>query len=127
MPVGFLISSSTPGIPDLTYSGYSGVRADCAIAKAIELNPTYSKAYYRRGVSYLSILRPTDAVVDFKKALSIEPGNKAARDQLNMTVKLIRRIEFEKVCFVTFNRIESHPLSTLPTADPCYPSSWEPI
>ncbi|KAK4688789.1 serine/threonine-protein phosphatase 5, partial [Tremellales sp. Uapishka_1] len=65
-------------------------------SKAIELNPQYSKAYYRRGTSYLSILRPTDAVTDFKKALSIDPSNRAARDQLNMTVKLIRRIEFEK-------------------------------
>jgi serine/threonine-protein phosphatase 5 len=35
-------------------------------------------------------------VPDFKKALAIEPGNKAARDQLSATVKLIRRIEFEK-------------------------------
>jgi len=66
-------------------------------AKAIELNPTYAKAYYRRGLSYLAILRPTDAVPDFKKALHIEPGNKSIREQLQMTVKLIRRIEFEKV------------------------------
>lgn len=65
--------------------------------KAIELNPEYGKAYYRRGISYLAILRPTDAVPDFKKALAIEPGNRAARDQLQATVKLIRRIEFEKV------------------------------
>ena len=47
--------------------------------------------------SYLAILRPTDAVPDLKKALSFEPNNKAIRDQLQMTVKLIRRIEFEKV------------------------------
>lgn len=65
--------------------------------KAIEINPDYGKAYYRRGISYLAILRPTDAVPDFKKALNIEPGNRAAREQLTATVKLIRRIEFEKV------------------------------
>jgi len=67
------------------------------VGKAIEINPEYGKAYYRRGISYLAILRPTDAVPDFKKALNIEPGNRAAREQLTATVKLIRRIEFEKV------------------------------
>lgn len=34
---------------------------------------------------------------DFKSALKIDPNNKSIRDQLNATVKLIRRIEFEKV------------------------------
>lgn len=69
---------------------------DTPLGKAIEINPNYGKAYYRRGNSYLAILRPTDAVPDFKKALSVEPGNRAARDQLDATVKLIRRIAFEK-------------------------------
>ncbi|KAK8861195.1 hypothetical protein IAR55_002014 [Kwoniella newhampshirensis] len=68
--------------------------------KAVEINPDYAKAYYRRGLAYLSILRPTDAVSDFKKALGLEPANKAIRDQLHMTVKLIRRIEFEKAISV---------------------------
>ncbi|WRT65305.1 uncharacterized protein IL334_002248 [Kwoniella shivajii] len=68
--------------------------------KAIEINPAYSKAYYRRGLSYLSILRPTEAVPDFKKAIKIEPTNKPARDQLEVTVKLIRKIEFEKAISV---------------------------
>jgi serine/threonine-protein phosphatase 5 len=67
------------------------------LAKAVTLNPTYAKAFYRRGLSYLAILRPTDAVSDFKKGLALEPGNAAIRSQLAMTVKLVRRIEFEKV------------------------------
>ncbi len=65
--------------------------------KAIELKPDYAKAYYRRGVSSLAVLRPKDAVPDFRKALEIEPANRVVREQLNATVKLIRRIEFEKV------------------------------
>ncbi|OWT36190.1 protein phosphatase 5 [Cryptococcus neoformans Bt1] len=68
--------------------------------KAVELNPSYAKAFYRRGLSQLAILRPTDAVSDFKKALAIEPGNKTIRDQLAITTKLIRRIEFEKAISV---------------------------
>lgn len=67
------------------------------LAKAVEINPAYAKAYYRRGLSYLAILRPTDAVLSFKSALKIDPGNTAIRAQLDATVKLIRRIEFEKV------------------------------
>jgi serine/threonine-protein phosphatase 5 len=67
------------------------------LAKAISLNPRYAKAFYRRGLSYLAILRPTAAVPDFKMALEIEPGNRAIREQLDATRKLIRRIEFEKV------------------------------
>lgn len=66
-------------------------------AKAIQINPEYAKAYYRRGVSSLAIMRPKDAVPDFKKALELEPGNKAVREQLTATVKLVRRLEFEKV------------------------------
>lgn len=68
------------------------------LAKAIEINPQYAKAYYRRGLSYLAILRPTDAVLSFKSALKIDPSNASIRSQLDATVKLVRRIEFEKVC-----------------------------
>ncbi|BEI85989.1 hypothetical protein CcaverHIS002_0602760 [Cutaneotrichosporon cavernicola] len=68
--------------------------------KAIELKPDYAKAYYRRGVSSLAVVRPKDAVPDFKKALEIEPTNRVVREQLNATVKLIRRIEFEKAISV---------------------------
>ena len=67
------------------------------IAKAIEISPSYAKAYYRRGLSYLAILRPTDAVKSFKSALKLDPGNTAIRSQLDATIKLVRRIEFEKV------------------------------
>lgn len=73
-------------------------------ARAIDINPSYAKAYYRRGLSYLAILRPTQAVPDFKKALSIEPRNQAVREQLTATVKLIRRIEFEKVWSFSISR-----------------------
>lgn len=73
------------------------VSADRCSAKAIELNPQYAKAYYRRGLSYLAILRPTDAVLSFKSALKLDPSNASIRSQLDATVKLVRRIEFEKV------------------------------
>lgn len=81
----------------VSISGTHMVYSSLPPAKALELNPSYAKAYYRRGLSQLAILRPVDAVPDLKKALTIEPNNKAIREQLQATVKLIRRIEFEKV------------------------------
>ena len=47
--------------------------------------------------SYLSILRPTLAVPDFKKALDLDPTSKPVQAQLAATKKLIYAIEFEKV------------------------------
>ncbi|RXK36678.1 protein phosphatase 5 [Tremella mesenterica] len=87
--------------------------------KAVALNPKYVKAYYRRGTSYLAIMRPTQAVPDFKKALSLEPGNKDIREQLNATVKLIRRIEFEKAISVGETESASTRCMTLISEGSC--------
>lgn len=63
---------------------------------AIQLDPTYTKAYYRRATCYLQILKPQAAVPNFKKVLALEPKNDTVKGQLVSTQKLIRRIEFEK-------------------------------
>lgn len=94
--------------------------------KAIELKGDYAKAYYRRGVSSLAILRPKDAVPDFKKALEIEPGNRTVREQLNATVKLIRRIEFEKVGWVGGVADPRLSASARPRRGPCAASTQSP-
>lgn len=65
--------------------------------RAIELDPKYVKAYYRRALCQLSILRPQLAVADFKKSLALDPQNKLARTQLDATTKHIRRLQFEAV------------------------------
>ncbi|KXN91059.1 Serine/threonine-protein phosphatase T [Leucoagaricus sp. SymC.cos] len=64
--------------------------------QAIQLDPRYVKAYYRRATCYLQTLKPQLAVADFKKILAIEPGNETVRQQMVSTQKLIRKIEFEK-------------------------------
>ncbi|KAF8322034.1 protein phosphatase 5 [Clavulina sp. PMI_390] len=65
--------------------------------RAIELDPKYVKAYYRRALCQLSVLRPQLAIPDFKMCLSLEPANKLAKTQLDATTKLLRRIQFEAV------------------------------
>ncbi|KAF5380456.1 hypothetical protein D9615_004597 [Tricholomella constricta] len=65
-------------------------------AQAIQIDPRYAKAYYRRATCYMQILKPQSAVLDFKKILALEPKNETVRAQLVSTQKLIRKIEFEK-------------------------------
>ncbi|KAN0063805.1 Palmitoyl-protein thioesterase 1 [Thecaphora frezii] len=64
--------------------------------KAIQLDPKFSKAYYRRARGYLSILDPKSALPDLKMLRSLEPRNPDVKAQLDATVKLIRRLDFEK-------------------------------
>ena len=66
------------------------------------------QAHYRRALSQLAILRPALAVPDFKTVLRLDPRNKPAREQLETTVKLIRRIEFEKAINVGETETASH-------------------
>ncbi|KAI0051921.1 protein phosphatase 5, partial [Auriscalpium vulgare] len=63
---------------------------------AIELNPKYAKAYYRRAMCHLQTLKPQLAIADLRQVLKLEPQNKQVKEQLAQTQKLVRRIEFEK-------------------------------
>lgn len=54
------------------------------------------KAYYRRALCYLSVLKYQKAIADFKTTIKIDPKNAVAKGQLEATQKLVRRIEFEK-------------------------------
>ncbi|KAI0066098.1 protein phosphatase 5 [Artomyces pyxidatus] len=67
-----------------------------SLGRAIELNPKYVKAYYRRAMCHLQLLKPHLAVADLKKVLALEPHNAQVRQQLDSTQKLVRKIEFEK-------------------------------
>ncbi|GJJ06342.1 hypothetical protein Clacol_000533 [Clathrus columnatus] len=64
--------------------------------RAIELDPKYVKAYYRRALCQIAIVRPQKAVADLKKVLQLEPHNQLAKTQLEATQKLIRKTEFER-------------------------------
>jgi serine/threonine-protein phosphatase 5 len=76
----------------ISISSFHPLRA----AKAIELDPRYVKAYFRRALANLSILKPKLAVGDFRKVVQLDPNNVAGKTQLDSTQKLVRRLEFEK-------------------------------
>ncbi|EMD37858.1 hypothetical protein CERSUDRAFT_50822, partial [Gelatoporia subvermispora B] len=63
---------------------------------AIQLDPNYAKAYYRRATCYLQTLKYKQAIADFKKILVLEPQNQLVRTQLDSTQKILRKFEFEK-------------------------------
>lgn len=74
-------------------------------AKALDLDPKNVKALYRRGLSQLAILQPRPAIIDLKALLVLDPKNAEARKQLDATVKLVRRMEFEKCVVVNLRTI----------------------
>ncbi|GAA5871040.1 hypothetical protein JCM1840_007576 [Sporobolomyces johnsonii] len=63
--------------------------------RAIELDPRAVKAYFRRGIANLAVLKPKAALVDLKKVVQLDPNNAPAKSQLDATQKLIRRLAFE--------------------------------
>ncbi|OLL21994.1 Serine/threonine-protein phosphatase T [Neolecta irregularis DAH-3] len=72
---------------------------------AIELDPDYIKAYYRRALAYASSLRPKDALVDYLAVVKKAPHDKNAKIKLDECRKFIRRLEFERAI-----QVEDPPL-----------------
>ena len=62
--------------------------------KAIDLDPKYTKAYYRRATAYTAILKARDALKDFKTCVRLEPSNKDAKLKLAECEKIVKRVEF---------------------------------
>ncbi|KAL4883319.1 DUF89-domain-containing protein [Aspergillus karnatakaensis] len=64
--------------------------------KALELDPNYIKAYWRRALANSFILNYREAAKDFKAVIKREPGNRDAKLKLTECEKLVRRMDFEK-------------------------------
>ncbi|TAQ90402.1 hypothetical protein B7494_g1263 [Chlorociboria aeruginascens] len=62
--------------------------------KAIELDPKFTKAYYRRAVAYTAILKSKDALKDFKTVVKNLPNDQDAKLKLKECEKIVRRVEF---------------------------------
>ncbi|KAJ5552569.1 Serine/threonine-protein phosphatase [Penicillium frequentans] len=63
---------------------------------ALELDPNYVKAYWRRALANTAILNYKAALKDFKAVVKREPHNQNAKLKLAECEKLVRRLEFEK-------------------------------
>lgn len=59
---------------------YAAAEEDCSTS--LSLDPTYVKAYSRRGMARLARKALAEAQEDFQQVLKIEPGNKNARAEL---------------------------------------------
>lgn len=72
--------------------------------KAIELDPRYIKAYYRRAAAFMALNRHKDALGDFQKVAELENEdknpNKFIYAKINECKKLIHRLAFEKAISV---------------------------
>lgn len=64
--------------------------------KAIELNPDFVKAYYRRAVANTAILKHADAIHDWKIVVRKSPTDKVAKTQFEACQKLVKRDAFLK-------------------------------
>ncbi|PHH62181.1 hypothetical protein CDD81_7375 [Ophiocordyceps australis] len=63
-------------------------------SQAIKLNPKFIKAHYRRGLARTAILRPKEALVDFKECVKLDPNNKDARLRVEECKKIVRQLAF---------------------------------
>jgi len=54
----------------------------------------FRQAYYRRAIAHTAILKPKEAVKDFKTCVTIDPGNKDAKLKLVESQKIVRQLDF---------------------------------
>jgi serine/threonine-protein phosphatase 5 len=69
-------------------------------SKALEIDPSFIKAYYRRGSAYLALAKYKDARTNFKAVLKIKPGDPDATAKAAIADKEIKS-EFEPSCGVS--------------------------
>jgi len=75
--------------------------------RAIELDPTYTKAYYRRGCARTNLAKWKEAKADFSKVCKAAPNDKDARAKLQTCDKEIKAAAFAKAIATE----ESKPIS----------------
>ncbi|KAI9890519.1 MAG: hypothetical protein M1814_003858 [Vezdaea aestivalis] len=64
--------------------------------KAIDLDSSYVKAYYRRAIANTAILHSKDALRDFKTVVKKAPNDRDAKLKLAECEKIVRHVEFLK-------------------------------
>eukprot|EP00918_Siedleckia_nematoides_P001448 GHVU01003437.1.p1 GENE.GHVU01003437.1~~GHVU01003437.1.p1 ORF type:complete len:480 (-),score=102.21 GHVU01003437.1:934-2373(-) len=59
---------------------------------ALEVDPKSVKGYFRRGTAKYNLQDYREAIEDFKKAVELDPNNKAAKTQITLTQKEIKKM-----------------------------------
>ncbi|KAL3849115.1 hypothetical protein ACJIZ3_010997 [Penstemon smallii] len=68
--------------------------------KAIEIDPKYSKGYYRRGAAYLAMGKFKDALKDFQQVKKLCPNDPDATKKLKECEKAVMKLKFEEAISV---------------------------
>ena len=79
---------------------------------AVEADPSYPKAYYRRGTAEFALNKPKAARKDFKMVCKLKPKDKDARARYGECDKMVKEIAFA----AAIESSETEPLSE--TYDP---------
>ncbi|XP_023553747.1 serine/threonine-protein phosphatase 5 [Cucurbita pepo subsp. pepo] len=69
-------------------------------SKAIEIDPRYSKGYYRRGAAFLAMGKLKDALKDFQQLKKICPNDPDAAKKLKECEKAVMKLKFEEAISV---------------------------
>lgn len=73
-------------------------------SKAIELDNTYIKGFYRRAAAHMSLGKFKEALRDFEYVTKVRPNNKDAKLKYNECNKIVKKIAFEKAIAVEHNK-----------------------
>ncbi|KAI9032166.1 hypothetical protein DFJ74DRAFT_653493 [Hyaloraphidium curvatum] len=65
-------------------------------SKAIELDPSYAKAYYRRGTVQKMLGKPREAYADFRTLLALEPHNREVLSLMKDLELEVRKLGFSE-------------------------------
>ncbi|KAJ9549194.1 hypothetical protein OSB04_021737 [Centaurea solstitialis] len=69
-------------------------------SKAVEVDPKYSKGYYRRGAAYLAMGKFKEALKDFQQVKRICPNDPDASKKLKECEKAVMKLKFEEAISV---------------------------
>ncbi|CAG8527579.1 2888_t:CDS:10 [Paraglomus occultum] len=68
--------------------------------KAVTIDPSYVKGYYRRAAANMALAKFKDALRDFRIVVKSAPGDKDAKAKLVECEKIVRKADFERAITV---------------------------
>ncbi|KAG2717537.1 hypothetical protein I3760_03G181100 [Carya illinoinensis] len=92
-------------------------------SNAINVDPKYSKGYYRRGAAYLSMGKFKEALKDFQQVKKIRPNDPDATRKLKECEKAVMKLKFEEAISAPQSQrrsvadsIDYHSIGTSPSS-----------